>query len=87
MVAMMLSSCRVVKYVPENQYLLTKSKISVDNKSIDKLELRTYLKQRANTKIFGFWRFHLGLYNLSNKNREDGILKRIGEAPVTAQSQ
>ena len=40
------------------------------------------MKQRPNTKILGFWRFHLGLYNLSNQKTEDGILKRIGEAPV-----
>ena len=82
LVAMVLSACRTVKYVPDNQYLLSKLKISVDNKSINKNELKTYLKQRPNTKILGFWRFHLGLYNLSNKKNEDGIFKRIGEAPV-----
>jgi hypothetical protein len=80
--AMLFSSCRIVKYVPDNQYLLTKSKISVDDKSINRIELKTYLKQRANTKILGFWRFHLGLYNLSNKNKDNGLFKRIGEAPV-----
>ena len=82
LVAMVLTSCRTVKYVPDNQYLLSKLKISVDNKSINKSELKTYMKQRPNTKILGFWRFHLGLYNLSGKKKEDGILKRIGEAPV-----
>jgi len=82
LVAMGLSSCRTVKYVPDNQYLLSKSKISVDNKSINKIELKTYLKQKPNTKILGFWRFHLGLYNLSGRGKEDGIFKRIGEAPV-----
>jgi outer membrane protein assembly factor BamA len=82
LLAVVLTSCRTVKYVPENQYLLLKSKISVDKKSINKVELKTYLKQKPNTKILGFWRFHLGLYNLSGKGDEDGILKRIGEAPV-----
>ena len=82
LVAIWFSSCRTVKYVPDNQYLLSKSKISVDNKSINKTELRSYLKQRPNTKILGFWRFHLGLYNLSSKKKEEGILKRIGEPPV-----
>jgi len=77
-----MSSCSTVKYVPENQHLLIKSKITVDNKSINKLELKNYLKQKPNTKILGFWRFHLGLYNLSGKNNEDGIFKRIGEPPV-----
>lgn len=77
-----LSSCRTVKYVPDNQFLLSNSKISVDNRSINKSELKNYLKQRPNTKILGFWRFHLGLYNLSSRKNETGILKRIGEAPV-----
>jgi len=82
LVAIGLNSCRTVKYVPDNQFLLAKSKISVDNSSIDKGELKNYLKQRPNTRILGFWRFHLGLYNLSSKKKETGILKRIGEAPV-----
>ncbi len=82
LVAIGLSSCRTVKYVPDNQYLLSKSKISVDNKAINKIELKAYMKQKPNTKILGFWRFHLGLYNLSSKKKEDGILKRIGEPPV-----
>jgi len=82
LVAVGLSACRTVKYVPDNQYLLSKSKISVDNQSINKVELKTYMKQKPNTKILGFWRFHLGLYNLSSKKKEDGILKRIGEPPV-----
>jgi len=82
LVAVVMSSCRTVKYVPDNQFLLSKSKISVDNRSINKSELKNYLKQRPNTKILGFWRFHLGLYNLSAKKNETGILKRIGEAPV-----
>ena len=63
-------------------YLLVKSQILVDNKFIDKIELKTYLKQKPNTRIFGFWRFHLGLYNLSNPKKEDDLFKRIGEAPV-----
>lgn len=77
-----LSSCQMVKYIPDNQFLLAKSKILVDHKIIDNQELKILLKQRSNTKIFGFWKFHLGLYNLSNSKKEDGIFKRIGEAPV-----
>ena len=77
-----LTSCRTTKYVPEDQYLLLNSKIIIDNKSLNKIELKSYVKQRPNTRIFGFWRFHLGLYNLSNVKTDEGIFKRIGEAPV-----
>ena len=81
-VATGLSACKITKYVPDNQYLLLKSEILTDNKSINKIELKTYLKQRPNTKIFGFWRFHLGMYNLSSSKSEEGIFRKIGEAPV-----
>jgi outer membrane protein assembly factor BamA len=77
----LVAGCRTNKYVPDNDYLLSKVNIEIDRKSIDKSELKSYLKQKPNTRIFGFWRFHLGLYNLSGK-KENSWLKRIGEAPV-----
>jgi outer membrane protein assembly factor BamA len=78
----LVAGCQTNKYVPENEYLLSKVNIEIDKKTIDKNELRSYQKQKPNTKIFGFWRFHLGLYNLSSKKKENNWLKRIGEAPV-----
>ncbi len=78
----MLAGCQTNKYIPANQYLLSKVNIHIDNKSIDKVALKSYQKQKPNTEIFGFWRFHLGLYNLSSKKKENDWLKRIGEAPV-----
>ena len=44
--------------------------------------MKIFMKQKPNTKILGFWRFHLWLYNLSSVKNETGWLKRIGEAPV-----
>lgn len=78
----LMTGCRITKYVPDNEYLLSKVNIESDKKGIDKNTLKSYLKQKPNTRIFGFWRFHLGLYNLSVKEKEKGWLKRIGEAPV-----
>jgi len=54
----------------------------VDEKTINKKEMKLYMKQKPNAKILGFWKFHLWLYNLSPKDKETGWLKRIGEAPV-----
>jgi outer membrane protein assembly factor BamA len=68
--------------VPEDDYLLNKVKIDVDNKNIQKGELNSYLRQKSNSSILGFWKFHLGIYNLSSKKKKEGWLKRIGEAPV-----
>lgn len=78
----LLSSCQLTKYVPEGQYLLAKSKIEVDNREIDRKELKIYMKQRPNARILGFWKFHLWLYNLSSPKKDKGWLKRIGEPPV-----
>ncbi len=78
----MIVGCQTNKYVPERNYLLSKVTIKTDKKIVDRNTLKSYLKQKPNTRIFGFWRFHLGLYNLSGKNKENGWLKRIGEAPV-----
>jgi len=78
----LLAGCQTNKYVPAKEYLLSDVHIVSDQKSIDKNILKTYMKQKPNTRIFGFWRFHLGLYNLSSKKKENDWLKRIGEAPV-----
>ena len=79
---LLLFSCRTTKFVPQDQYLLNKVRIEVDSKTIDRQELKSYLRQTPNTSILGFWKFHLALYNLSSRKKNDGWLKRIGEAPV-----
>jgi len=80
-----LFGCRSTKYVPDDAYLLNKVEVKNEAKDISKEELRYYLRQRENVKILGFWRFHLGLYNLSGKDDSKGFnkwLRRIGEEPV-----
>jgi outer membrane protein assembly factor BamA len=81
---LILYSCNPTKYVPEDQSLLDNNYISLTNDHITKAELIQYLKQKPNKRIFGA-RFHLGLYNLSNINKEkwpNGWLRSIGEEPV-----
>lgn len=77
-------SCSPAKYVPEGETLLDKSVINIDNSSIKKSDLVPYIKQSANKKIFGA-KFHLGLYNLSNIEKDrwpHNWLRNIGEEPV-----
>lgn len=79
-----LYSCNPTKYVPEGETLLDKYNIKVNNGGIKPNALEPYIKQRPNKKIFGS-RFHLGLYNLSDIEKEKGIhkwLREIGEEPV-----
>lgn len=78
-------SCSTTKYVGEKKYLLSKVSVRVDDKSISSSELKQNIKQEPNIKILGFWKFHLGLYNLSGKNKKKGInkwLQTIGEEPI-----
>ncbi|MCD4770535.1 MAG: BamA/TamA family outer membrane protein, partial [Bacteroidales bacterium] len=79
-----INSCNPTKYIPQEASLLEKSDIMIDNNKVKKADIQPYIKQTPNKRIFGT-RFHLGLYNLSNieKNRwPHGWLRNIGEEPV-----
>lgn len=80
----LIYSCNPTKYVPEGETLLANNHISVGKDGIKKSDLVPYIRQKPNKKIFGT-RFHLGLYNLSNLNKEKwphSWLRNIGEEPV-----
>ncbi len=83
-----LASCRLTKYVPEDEYLLKKYEIAYQDKesknALKKDKLDPYIKQKPNKKILGL-RFHLWLYNLSNKDKDNkfnNLLRKMGEEPV-----
>lgn len=84
LVSVILFSCNPTKYVPEGETLLDENRINVSSEGIKPSDLEQYLKQKPNKRIFGS-RFHLGLYNLSNLQKEKGInkwLREIGEEPA-----
>jgi outer membrane protein assembly factor BamA len=79
-----LASCSGTRHVPDDRYLLGGYKFSIDNQSVDRKELATYIKPKPNRKILGY-RFYLGLYNLSGENKDGGFnrwLRKIGEEPI-----
>ncbi len=78
------SSCRTTKYVEDNEYLLKKIELKGEGRKINKEELSSYVKQKPNKKVLGL-KFHLGVYSLSKKGKENWInrvLRTIGEPPV-----
>jgi outer membrane protein assembly factor BamA len=79
---LILTGCNTTRYVPDGKYLLSDINYSVDNRQINKDELVSYVRQDENLKILGFFKFHLWLYNLSNKNNEKSWFRDIGEPPV-----
>ena len=84
LLVLVITSCNPAKYVPEGESLLNENYISVNKESIKKSDLVPYIKQNPNKRIFGT-RFYLGLYNLSNINKEKwphSWLRNIGEEPV-----
>ena len=79
----LFSSCKITKYVPEGEYLLTKSSIvfikdSIKNQkeNIDVQQMSSLLKQKPNRKILLGFRFHLRMYNLSKQSLIDKNILR-----------
>ena len=78
------TSCNPTKYVPQGEYLLDSYEVRIDNKKIDKEQLKGRIRQKPNKRIVGA-RFHLWLYNsskLEKTNRWNEWLRKNGEEPV-----
>jgi len=83
-ITILLFSCSPTKRVADNEYLLDKSKVKIDQGKVSKEELKNYIRQRSNKRILGV-RFHLWLYNMANPEKQKGFsgwLRRIGEEPI-----
>ncbi len=64
--------------------LLDETHVIISKEDFKKADLMPYVKQKPNKRIFGA-KFHLGLYNLSNLEKEKwphSWLREIGEEPV-----
>jgi len=84
-IILFLNSCVTTKYVPEGERLLAKVKIDNSAENISNNELKSYVRQQENLKILGFWKFYLGVYNLSGHDESKKInrwIRKIGEEPV-----
>ncbi|MGL5227921.1 MAG: BamA/TamA family outer membrane protein [Bacteroidales bacterium] len=86
----LLSGCSTVKYVKQDEFLLSKLTIESDNKRLRSSELEAYVKQKPNQRVFGIFKMPLHIYSLSGRNDKLGInrfIKRVGEAPVIYNSE
>lgn len=80
-----LFSCSSTKYVPEGQYLLDKVEIASDNKNFKPADLKDYVRQQPNFRMFGLLKTQLYLYDWSGRDSSRWLsrqLRRMGEAPV-----
>lgn len=84
-ILLLMSACSTTRFVPNGEYLLDKVRIDSDNPDYKPSELKNYVRQMPNFKIFGLMKWQLYVYNWSGRNERNWInkqLRRIGEAPV-----
>jgi len=82
-IIIIVSSCNPTKYVREGETLLNNNHVIINKEGIKKSDVLPYIKQKPNKRIFGA-KFHLGLYNLSNIEKQKwphNWLRNIGEEP------
>ena len=80
-----LYSCSSTKFVADGDYLLDNVKIESDIPDYKTLELRPYIRQLPNFKMFGLNKTMFQVYNLAGKDTTrwiNRILKKVGEKPV-----
>ncbi len=85
LVLSLLVSCSSTRFIPEEKKLLNDVDIHVDNKRLNKEENQSSGKTEGKSEDMGFLKFHLSIYNLSSKKKQNDWFKRIGEEPVIYQ--
>jgi outer membrane protein assembly factor BamA len=82
MIIIFLSSCNPTKSLNPDELFLSKNKIKIDTRKLDKDNLSSLVKQKSNKKILNTFRFHLGVYNYWPPWKKDEIRHQTGEPPV-----
>ena len=80
-----LVACSPTRHVPDGSYLLDHVKIETDAKEVKPSDLKSYLRQEPNHRMFGLFRFTLGLYNLSGNDSTKWFnrwVRNAGTPPV-----
>lgn len=62
-------SCSPTRKLAEGEHLLVKNVIKNDSKVVSKGDLESFIRQKPNRKVIGFYRFHLQVYNLVNREK------------------
>ena len=83
---LLLASCSETKYVAEGELLLDKVKVKSDVKerTINTTELKSYVRQRGNSRWFSLIKVPLYTYSLSGRDTTRWLnrtLRSIGEPP------
>lgn len=80
-----LAACSSTKYVGEGEYLLDAVEIKVDDDNFKSADLKSYLHQQPNFKVFWLMKWQLYIYGWSGKSEKNWFnrqLRKMGEPPV-----
>ena len=86
-----LASCSTTKYVTDGEYLLNKVEVKADGGAdgIDVSQLKSYVRQRGNSRWFSTMKIPLATYSMAGRDTSKWInraLMAMGEAPVVYDS-
>ncbi len=85
LLALLLASCSVTKFVPEQEYLLNSVKIVSHSRDNTAQRAQSYIRQQPNSKWFSLAKVPLYTYALSGTDTTKWVnrfLQKIGEPPV-----
>ncbi|MBI2967760.1 MAG: BamA/TamA family outer membrane protein [Bacteroidetes bacterium] len=83
-----LTGCNTTRYLKDTEHLLIKNRIRIEKKGDTGIlpgndVIAEYIRQKPNRKLFGLFRFHLWIYNISTRGKvTEEIKKIVGEPPV-----
>lgn len=82
---LLLVSCSVTKFVPDNEYLLNDVKITAETNEAMAQKAQSYVRQHPNAKWFNVLKLPLYTYSLAGSDTTKWVnrfLQKVGEAPV-----
>lgn len=90
-VVVALVGCAPTKFLPEDACLLNRVGVTVDDKEADINlgKMKSYVRQRSNSRWFSAFKIPLSIYSLSGKDSTkwmNKVLQAMGEAPVVYDS-
>jgi outer membrane protein assembly factor BamA len=87
LLASVLVSCHPARLLQNGENLVKRNVIKLDNKTVNTDDVSSYIKQKPNRKMFGFYPFHLYVYNYAMKGNiitrfDSFLLRAIAEPPI-----
>ena len=80
-----MESCSVSRFIPEDEHLFNNVKIRTDDKSVSTSQMQGYVQQHPNSRWFSLFKVPMAPYLMSGRDstkRINHFLQRVGQAPV-----